>query len=209
MSCREQERSALCINANCREANQSTGRGVAANLGVVHHSRAVTLHTQMQVLSQAVTQRKPKLMTWCRQLVRKPHCFSAETLPVKYYLDRKAAADWGMLICTNFSQASETLSLFTRCCSTLLLILQRNASNEIHLFMKPATGRQILHREAPGFQGVETFLGFNKCCARQLSRGNLHTSSVGLASHKQNWGNNTIYWTLTAQLKGAHGWLKV
>lgn len=101
MSCREQERSCktLCINANCREAKQSTGRGAAANLGVVHHCRAVTLHSQMQVLPQAVTQCKPKLMTAFRQLVRKPHCFSAETLPVKYYLDRKAAAGWGMLIC--------------------------------------------------------------------------------------------------------------
>ena len=56
----------------------------------------------MQLLSQAVTQRKPKTMTWFRQLLRKPHCFSAETLPAKYYLDRKAAADWGLLICTTF-----------------------------------------------------------------------------------------------------------
>lgn len=68
----------------------------------------------------------------------------------------------------------------------------------------PARGRQVLHREAPGaptFQGLETCLGFNKCSARQLSHGKLHTSGVGFASHKENWGNTTIQWTLTAQLK--------
>lgn len=56
----------------------------------------------MQLLSQAVTPCKPKTMTWFRQLLRKPHGFSAETLPVKYYLDGTAAADWRMLICTTF-----------------------------------------------------------------------------------------------------------
>lgn len=59
----------------------------------------------MRLLSQVVTQCKLNTMAWFRQLLRKPHCFSAETLPVKYYLDRiTAAADWRMLIYITFHE---------------------------------------------------------------------------------------------------------
>lgn len=159
----------------------------------------MTPHIQMQLLSQAVTQCKLKTVTWFRQLLRKPHCFSAETLPVKYYLDRKAAADWRMLICTTFHKhqrdshyTPDVAQAFCWHCRGVPLMKHICPRDQSHW---PPWVRQALNREmpgAPGFQGVETLLGFNKYCARQPSHGELHTSGVRFVSHVENWGNYTV-----------------
>lgn len=106
----------------------------------------MTPHIQTQLLSQAVAQCKLKSVTWFRQLPRKPHCFSAETFHVQYYLDRKAAGGRRMLICTTFHKHHKDSFTIHQMSYKPSVDIAERCLNKMHLSLKPVTDHSVLGR---------------------------------------------------------------